>query len=569
MHTAFDARRLNGAPVGRQGTGGLTPHGSHCRNRTPWITLSQTRRCEAAAYILHNPLDPSQPGTRMEEVPDGRRTIAATATSITAFIGRARRGPTDRSRLVQCFAQFDRVYGGLWFESPMSYAVQHYFLNGGQNALIARVHHGAAAATLTLPGAFELVAANEGDWGNYLRVRVEYAASEPGEAQDSRFSLSVKDTRTGLVERFVNLSTDVTHKRYVTGVLADESDLVRNATPETVAAATPVANGAAPAGSDALEDGASSWAFDTNGDDGSLILDDDISDAGLAEGRRGLWMLEHEDLFNLLCIPPLSRDRDVGITTWDAAVAYAKLRRAMVIVDPPADWNDPADVNNGLAELVTRDENAALYFPRVLAADPLSDERLATFAPCGFVAGIYARTDAQHGVWKAPAGKESTLLGVAEPAVHITDGQNALLNALAVNSLRSSHDNRCVIWGARTLRGFDSQSEWKYVPVRRTALFIEESLYRAMQWVVFEPNDEALWAQVRLDATAFMQDLFSQGAFHGLSAREAYFVKCDHETTTANDIDLGIFNVDVGFAPLKPAEFVIIRIQQLAGTIAT
>jgi uncharacterized protein len=357
--------------------------------------------------------------------------------------------------------------------------------------------------------------------------------------------------------------------RAMTGVLADQSDLVRIASPESVTAAIPVANGNASAGADPLEDSASSSAFDMNGDDGGLILDEDIADASLGEVRRGLWMLEHEDLFNLLCIPPLSRDTDVGKVTWDAAIAYAKRRRAMVIVDPPADWNHPADVSNGLAELVTRDENAALYFPRVLAADPLADNRLVAFAPCGAVAGIYARTDAQRGVWKAPAGKDATLVGVTELAAEITAAQNRLLNALAVNCLRSFWDNQSVIWGARTLLGADQQSEWKYVPIRRTALFIEESLNRGMQWVVFEPNGEALWARIRNDVADFMQALFSQGAFPGPSPREAYFVKCGRDTTTQNDIELGIVNVVIGFAPLKPAEFVIIRIQQLTAAVTT
>ncbi|HXU59152.1 MAG TPA: phage tail sheath C-terminal domain-containing protein, partial [Verrucomicrobiae bacterium] len=150
----------------------------------------------------------------------------------------------------------------------------------------------------------------------------------------------------------------------------------------------------------------------------------------------------------------------------------------------------------------------------------------------------------------------------------LTDGENGQLNPLGLNCLRSFPVAGNLVWGARTLVGADLlASEWKYLPVRRTALFLEESLYRGTQWVVFEPNDEPLWAQIRLNIGAFMQNLFRQGAFQGRSPREAYIVKCDRETTTQNDINLGIVNILVGFAPLKPAEFVVIRIQQMAGQV--
>jgi phage tail sheath protein FI len=181
-----------------------------------------------------------------------------------------------------------------------------------------------------------------------------------------------------------------------------------------------------------------------------------------------------------------------------------------------------------------------------------------------------ARTDAQRGVWKAPAGLEASFSGVQEFSYTMTDAQNGLLNPLGLNALRSFPVAGQVVWGARTLAGADQlASEWKYLPVRRFALFLEESLYRGTQWVVFEPNDEPLWAQIRLNVGAFMHNLFRQGAFQGQTPREAYIVKCDRETTTQNDINLGVVNILVGFAPLKPAEFVVIRIQQMAGQIAT
>jgi phage tail sheath protein FI len=188
----------------------------------------------------------------------------------------------------------------------------------------------------------------------------------------------------------------------------------------------------------------------------------------------------------------------------------------------------------------------------------------------GAVAGTWARTDTQRGVWKAPAGLEASLVGVPSFSVPLTDDENGELNPLGINCLRSFPVYGRVVWGARTLRGADQLAdEYKYVPVRRTALFIEESLYRGLKWVVFEPNDEPLWSLIRQNVTAFMQDLFRQGAFQGSTPQQAYLVKCDSETTTSLDQQRGVVNIVVGFAPLKPAEFVIIRIQQLAAQSAT
>ena len=183
---------------------------------------------------------------------------------------------------------------------------------------------------------------------------------------------------------------------------------------------------------------------------------------------------------------------------------------------------------------------------------------------------MIARTDASRGVWKSAAGIDATLNGALGLSVNLTDPENGTINPQGVNCLRNFPNTGPVVWGSRTLKGADSLAdEWKYLAVRRMALFLEESLYRGTQWVVFEPNDEPLWAQIRLNIGAFMQNLFRQGAFQGKSPREAYFVKCDRETTTQTDINLGIVNIIVGFAPLKPAEFVVIKLQQIAGDIPT
>jgi uncharacterized protein len=239
-------------------------------------------------------------------------------------------------------------------------------------------------------------------------------------------------------------------------------------------------------------------------------------------------------------------------------------------VDPPAAWNTVTAAESGVDALNMRDENAAIYFPRVRMVDPLRDNQISTFAPCGVLAGVYARTDARRGVWKAPAGTDATMTGVRELAVPLTDGENGRLNPTGVNCLRTFPVVGSLVWGSRTLQGADQLgSEWKYIPVRRTALYIQESLYRGLKWVVFEPNDEPLWSQIRLNVGSFMHTLFRQGAFQGSSPNEAYLVKCDGDTTTQADIDRGVVNILVGFAPLKPAEFVFVKIQQLAGQLQT
>jgi phage tail sheath protein FI len=241
----------------------------------------------------------------------------------------------------------------------------------------------------------------------------------------------------------------------------------------------------------------------------------------------------------------------------------------MLLVDPPSAWISKDIAKNRFGNIETRSKNAALFFPRFKQPNLLKDNLLEEFVPCGAIAGIFARTDTQRGVWKAPAGLDATLVGVPQLSVPLTDAENGELNPLGINCLRVFPAAGRVVWGSRTLQGDDRlTSEWKYIPVRRTALYIEESLYRGTKWVVFEPNDEPLWAQIRLNVGAFMQNLFRQGAFQGQSPSDAYFVKCDKETTTQNDINLGIVNIVVGFAPLKPAEFVIIKLQQIAGQIA-
>jgi uncharacterized protein len=292
---------------------------------------------------------------------------------------------------------------------------------------------------------------------------------------------------------------------------------------------------------------------------------------GSRAAKTGLYALEDADLFNILCLPRAAELEDAVEmqAVYAEAEAYCEERRAFLLVDIPEGVNAVDEMETWLTENGgLRHRNAAVYFPRVRFPDPLNGSRLRSFAASGTVAGLYAATDGSRGVWKAPAGTDARLRNVQGLDYLLTDRENGVLNPVGVNALRNFPVYGNVSWGARTLDGADVQaSDWKYVPVRRLALFLEESLYRGTKWVVFEPNDEPLWAQIRLNIGAFMQNLFRQGAFQGRTPREAYLVKCDSETTTQDDINRGIVNILVGFAPLKPAEFVIIRIQQLAGQV--
>src|SRR5258706_2326631 len=238
----------------------------------------------------------------------------------------------------------------------------------------------------------------------------------------------------------------------------------------------------------------------------------------------------------------------------------------MLIVDSPRTWKTRQQAAGEFEQFsLRRSANAAFYYQRIKQANPLRSGNEEDLVPSGAIAGIIARTDAARGVWTAPAGTEATILGIADLTLTLTDADNGILNALGINCLRRFPAAGMVVWGSRTMRGADALSDqWKYIPVRRTALFIEESLYRGLQWVVFEPDAEPLWAKIRSTIDVFLHDLFQRGAFQGRDPEEAYFVRCDATTITQNDIDNGVANIVEGFAPLKPAEFVDINIRVFA-----
>ncbi|HKP74008.1 MAG TPA: phage tail sheath C-terminal domain-containing protein [Longimicrobiaceae bacterium] len=307
--------------------------------------------------------------------------------------------------------------------------------------------------------------------------------------------------------------------------------------------------------------------------------------------HTGIYALDLVDQFDLMCIPP-----DLQVDTlpptlpnadptdqwrlelYQTAAVYCQGKYAMLILDPPSSWTGKAAAGNtagiSINDLGTygpEGEYAAVYFPLLVEGNPTLNGQLGYFAPSGAIAGIMARTDASRGVWKAPAGiNDGAISGTAGLELKLSDADSGLLNPQGINCLRTFPTYGNVVWGARTLKGADVlNSDYKYVPVRRLALYIEASLLRGLQWAVFEPNADPLWSSIRLSVNSFMNTLFRQGAFAGATAKDAYFVACDATTTTQTDIEQGIVNVTVGFAPLLPAEFVVITIQQMAGQTPT
>jgi phage tail sheath protein FI len=632
----------------------------------------------------------SYPGVYIEEIPSGVHPITGVATSIAAFLGLARRGPVNAPQTINGFADFERIFGGLWEKSALGFAVRDFFLNGGAQGICVRLHHysdaahpenDAAKVTVTVGGGdLVLNALYPGLWGRGLRASVQMVNNPVISAAVAQrlgisladlgpiFNLTVTDAGSGTVESYSSVSLaekagvqrldevlarqsklvswtyktgltpkdaddaaaakqkakaqDITDKTkdlaaknktlasgqsdldtklaaqqiataYNTQVQADatasasDKTKAQNAKDAADAAVTAaqtaltVAQTAQTAAAKALADAQKEVqdVIDAMGgsDSGELTKNDDFEPVGAQANKKGVYALEKVDLFNLLLIPPYKTVNGVPNTdvepdlTADAA-AYCEQRRAMLIVDPPSGWRDvdTAATDARTVGVGTASKNAALYFPRLKQPNPLKSGQVEIFAPCGVVAGVFARTDTTRGVWKAPVGLDATLNGVPDLTVNMTDAENGQLNQIGVNCLRPMPAVGRVVWGARTLQGADRlASEWKYIPIRRLALYIEESLYRGTQWVVFEPNDEPLWAQVRLNVGAFMNRLFRQGAFQGQTPQQAYFVKCDKETNPPDVVNLGIVNIVVGFAPLKPAEFVVIQIQQMSSASAT
>ena len=495
------------------------------------------------------------PGVYIVEAPSQVHTIVGVPTAITAFVGTSTRGPVNVPITIQSAANYARIFGGDG-TAPLDIAINLFFQNGGGDAVVVRVGPSSAANALTAAsvtiGGTTLNAASPGAWGNQLSYQID----QNGLA-DPLFNLTITyGGQPQVTETYARVSTDPTSPRALAKVLASSNLVVIGAPPP------PPAGGPAPPPAASTLVTAKPVAFTGGNKSDPALKEADLLAAFPA-------VASNNTFFNLLVLTPVGGATDVAPTTLAAAAAFARDHRAVLIADAPAGWSSVDDAVAGrdafFTPFGTATDNAAVYYPRLVLTDA-DGNAVPDVAPSGAVAGLYAATDTARGVWKAPAGIAVKLSGITDLALRLSDFDNGRLNPLAVNALRSFPTIGDVVWGARTLSGDDqTASQWKYIPVRRLALFIEESLFRGTKWVVFEPNDEPLWAQVRLDIGAFMHGLFRQGAFAGQTAKDAYFVQCDSNTNPQADIDNGILNVVVGFAPLKPAEFVVITIQQIVG----
>ncbi len=513
----------------------------------------------------------SYPGVYIQELSSGQHTITGVATSIAVFIGWAHQGPVDRPVLVENFPEYNTIFGGLSPDSLLGYSVNQFFANGGSRAYILRLVAGAdvpAATTKAVTAdavlsGMTIFANSPGAWANTIRLQVTAPVSAT-----IGFTINVFQTSSGapvLLESFANLTVVPASSRYVVAVINADSNYITFIDPANPAAVIPTP--AVPAAATVLLNAG------TPGLDGDILDPTNVNfpgEFGLAllgtVSNNGYKLLDRLDIFNILCVPGYSNSAGMGFLQ-----AYCQTRRAFLIIDaPPSVTHAQLKTAGGPVDaalvsfLAANSNSAAYYFPWIIAPDPLFGGRPKPCPPCGFVAGVYAATDANRGVWKAPAGIDAGLVGLLGLSHVLSDQQNGDLNPIAVNCLRRFTTFGNVVWGARTLEGSDmAGSQWKYVPIRRLALYIESSLYYGTQWAVFEPNDETLWGQLRMNVGTFMQGLFLQGAFAGHSAQQAYFVKCDAENNPPSSTALGVVNIAVGFAPLYPAEFVVIQIRQI------
>lgn len=507
----------------------------------------------------------STPGVYVEEVAKSASQITLPPPGLVAFVGRAWRGPINQPVRVRNFTEYSQIFGGLWSQSTLSYAVYQFFVNGGHAAYVVRVARmeglgAATAATMDIGNFFTLSASSPGSWGRNLTVSLDHSIEDPNE-----FTIIVRDDAerrlddakrggSGLSETFVRLSLDPVDENFVTRVLQEKSKLIR-----VISAGTELP----PAKSNVQPDPES-------GSDGAEIGSEDVVGISAELAQAGVYALTKCEDFAVLCIPPFTpHTRDNGVEpTWRRAAAFCRSRDAFLIIDAPH------GLAPNLAPIAATQYRAidrafcAAYYPWIRCIDPdlLGDVR--EFPPCGAVAAVFSRSDHTRGVSGAPAGSHYPLQGVASLALSgtaedVSPAEITELHKLGINVIHKDQSSQYLLWGARTLAGgeLDDAPEWKFIPVRRLASYIQLSLEKALTWTAFEPHGNDLLARVRETATEFMLALLRARALVGGQPHEAFFVRCDETTHTTLDVAAGIVVLDVGFAALKPAEFHILRLR--------
>jgi uncharacterized protein len=503
------------------------------------------------------------PGVYVEEVDSGSRPIEGVGTAVAAFVGLAEAGPFNEPTLVSNWTQFTNTFGGFVAGAYLAQSVYAYFQNGGGNCYIVRIGqdpagangNGGRRAPRALPagpqgvlGSYRITALDAGTADNVLRVDV-YAAE--GDGAEGQFKLTVRQGDT-VVEEFDRLTTGRGRQNVATIVNA-QSKLIRieeaggsvALAPNTgVSLTSPPPASAVPSP--------------------RLSSEDYVGDVAERTGFSGL---EAIDEVTMVCVPDLMSAYQQGAIDLEtvqavqlAMIAHCELMGdRMAILDPPPGLN-AQQVKEWRVDRAGYDSKyAALYWPWVKAMDPATGSNI-YMPPSGFMAGIWGRNDDTRGVHKAPANE--VVRGAISLEVQITKNEHDLLNPSGINCIRAFPGRGIRVWGARTL---SSDPAWRYLNVRRLFNYLEESILSGTNWVVFEPNDDALWAKIRRTISAFLVGEWRKGALFGLTPDEAFFVKCDRETNPAEGIDAGQVVCQIGVAPVKPAEFVIFRLSQFSG----
>lgn len=499
------------------------------------------------------PVTPTYPGVYIEELPTSARTITPAPTSITVFIGYTHPFKTrafGKAVRIFSFSDYEREFGGHYHSgeipSDVPVAVEQFFLNGGSDAYVVGIEPRAAAGPLTPP---------DGTLGG-----IKFTSREPTDVVSMKVSVgNVRQTTSADDTADITIAYGTTVETY-RGVLPTAQTIESR----IGTALNPLSSLVTIAPTAAAYPAAFTQGEVTIGGSAGFVHSHADFHQVFDEGES----LDLVEIFNILAIPNIA---DNGI--WSRALAFCERKRAFMILDTPSGSSASASGPNPVetifkSGLVPPSANAAFFFPYLRGRDEVLSVSTEV-PPSGFVAGIFARTDQNRGVWKAPAGLEATLKGTTGvvDGGRMTDMQQGVLNNVGINCIRTSSIGS-VVFGARTVvADNDAYQQWRYVPVRRTALFIEQTLERELRWAIFEPNDTPLWIALRTSVENFMLSLFSQGAFQGKKPSDAFLVTCDSTTTTQTDIDRGIVNIVVGFCPLKPAEFVIVKIAQLAGQV--
>ena len=510
-----------------------------------------------------------RPGVYIEEIERGPRPIEGVPTSTAAFLGEAERGSLT-PRPVTSYKDYQRWFGDVFDAAKfLPYTVNGFFENGGKRVFISRLVGDAATVASASFGDFLVRAAGPGLWGTRVFAKIEPGTTKDKDDNSVGFALRLAYWRAGAtpfdpftpqgrvtlprpvhVEEFDDLVTDETSPDFY-GKRVPFIDLAKgeaNQGPESSALGTLVRNAGVPGGT---RPGDGGQVLAGGADDTAALGTDDYS--GLRDGQavQGLTALELDPYREVALVYAPSVDTDIA----KAIVSHCeKLRFRFAVVDSPKGVNSAAQLNP--RNQINDTQYAAFYYPWIVTADPRTGARKLV-PPGGHVLGVYARTDTERGVFKAPANE--ILRGALDLEYSIDDGTQEILNPKGVNATRSFPGRGIRVWGARTL---SSNGLWKYVSVRRLFIFLERSIYEGTQWVVFEPNDDRLWARVVDTIRLFLRGQWRLGALFGRTEQEAFFITCDRTTMSQDDILNGRLICEIGIAPVRPAEFVIFRIFQ-------